>query len=88
MQIPSVEEVGRLLAHADSTRFSTRKGFRAYVALGTFAGLRKGETAAVQLGDIDFLRRNPSLSRQLQRYGSTYVVWLPKYGSERVIYEQ
>jgi integrase len=86
MQIPSVEEVGQLLAHADSTRVSTRKGFRAYVALCAFAGLRKGEAAAVQLGDIDFLRRTLNLSRQLQRDGSTYVVRLPKYGSERVIY--
>lgn len=86
MQIPSVQEVGQLLAHADSTRVSTRKGFRAYVALCAFAGLRKGEAAAVQLGDIDFLRRTLTLSRQLQRDGSTYVVRMPKYGSERVIY--
>ena len=56
MHMPTVEEVGRLLAHADSTRVSTRKGFRAYVALCAFAGLRKGEAAAVQVGDIDFLR--------------------------------
>jgi integrase len=86
MQIPSVEQVGRLLAHADSTRVSTRKGFRAYVALCAFAGLCKGEAAAVQLGDIDFLRRTLNLSRQLQRDGSTYVVRLAKYGSERVVY--
>lgn len=86
MQIPSLEEVGRLLAHADSTRVSTRKGFRAYVALCAFAGLRKGEAAAVQLGDIDFLRRTLNVSRQLQRDGSTYVVRLPKYGSERVVF--
>jgi integrase len=86
MQIPTVEEVGRLLAHADSTRVSTRKGFRAYVALCAFAGLRKGEAAAVQLGDIDFLRRTLNVSRQLQRAGSTYVVRLPKYGSERVVF--
>ena len=72
MRIPSVEEVGLLLAHADSTRVSTRKGFRAYVALCAFAGLRKGEAAAVQVGDIDFLRRQLAVSRQLQRDGSDY----------------
>lgn len=85
MRFPSVEEVGLLLAHADSPRVSTRKGFRAYVALCAFAGLRKSE-AAVQVGDIDFLRRQLSVSRQLQRDGSTYVVRPPKYGSKRVVY--
>jgi integrase len=86
MRLPSVVEVGQLLAYADSSRVSTRKGFRAYVALCAFAGLRKGEAAAVQVGDIDFLRRELTVSRQLQRDGSTYVVRLPKYGSERVVY--
>lgn len=81
-----MEQVGRLLAHADSNRVSTRKGFRAYVALCAFAGLRKGEAAAVQVGDIDFLRRQLAVSRQLQRDGSDYAIRPPKYGSERVVY--
>jgi integrase len=86
MRVPTVEEVGRLLLYADSARVSTRKGFRAYVALCAFAGLRKGEAAAVQVGDIDFLRRQLNVSRQLQRDGATYVVRPPKFGSERVVY--
>ncbi|GAA1949304.1 site-specific integrase [Nocardioides panacihumi] len=86
MRFPGVEEVGELLSHADSSRVSSRKGFRAYVALCAFAGLRKGEAAAVQVGDIDFLRRQLTVSRQLQRDGSTYVVRPPKYGSERVVF--
>ena len=86
MTIPTVAEVGRLLAEADSARVSTRKGFRAYVALCAFAGLRKGEAAAVQVGDIDFLRRQLTVSRQLQRDGSGYAIRPPKYGSERVVY--
>jgi len=81
-----VQEVGRLLAHADSTRVSTRKGFRAYVALCAFAGLRKAEAAGVQVGDIDFVAGTLKLARQLQRDGSTYVVRLPKYGSERIVF--
>ncbi len=85
MRIPTVEEVGRLLSHADSPRVSTRKGFRAYTALCAFAGLRKGEAAAVQVGDIDFLRRQLTVSRQLQRDGSTFAIRPPKYGSERVV---
>ncbi len=86
MRIPSVEDIGRLLAYADSNRVSTRKGFRAYVALCAFAGLRKGEAAAVQVGDIDFLRRQLAVSRQLQRDGSEYAIRPPKYGSERTVY--
>lgn len=86
MRIPTVEQVGRLLAHADSNRVSTRRGFRAYVALCAFAGLRKGEAAGVQVGDIDFALRRLTVSRQLQRDGSTFVVRLPKYGSERVVH--
>lgn len=86
MRIPTVEQVGRLLAHADSSRVSTRHGFRAYVALCAFAGLRKGEAAGVQVGDIDFALRRLKVSRQLQRDGSTFVARLPKYGSERVVH--
>ena len=86
MRVPAVDEVGRLLAHADSKRVSTRKGFQAYVALCAFAGLRKGEAAAVQIGDIDVDRRQLTVSRQLQRDGDSFVIRLPKYGSERVVH--
>lgn len=87
MEIPSVQEVGKLLACADQDkRVSTRKGFRAYVALCALAGLRKGEAAGVQVGDVDFLRRQLRVSRQIQRDGSTYAVRPPKYGSERTVY--
>lgn len=86
MTIPTVEEVGKLLVSADSTRESSRKGFRAYVALCALAGLRKGEAAGVQVGDIDFLRRQLRVTRQIQRDGSGYAVRPPKYGSERTVY--
>ena len=75
----------RLVACADSKRVSSRKGFRAYVALCAFAGLRLGEASGVQVGDIDFLRRELKVSRQIQRYGSGYKIAPPKYGSERVV---
>jgi integrase len=86
MRIPTVAQVGALLAHADSTRVSTRHGFRAYVALCAFAGLRKGEAAGVQVSDIDFDRRQLTVSRQLQRDGDTFAIRLPKYASERVVH--
>ena len=85
MRIPTVDEVGRLVACADSKRVSSRKGFRAYVALCAFAGLRLGEASGVQVGDIDFLRRELKVSRQIQRDGSGYKIAPPKYGSERVV---
>ena len=85
MRTPTVEEVGRLLASADSVRVSTRKGFRAFVALCAFAGLRLGEASGVQVRDIDFLRRELKVSRQIQRDGSGYKVAPPKYGSERAV---
>ena len=39
--------------------------FRPFIALCAFAGLRLGEAAGVQLGDVDFLRRSLKVSRQV-----------------------
>jgi integrase len=80
MTIPSIEDVGALVTAADDS-------FRAFVALCAFAGLRLGEAAADQVADIDFLRRQLTVARQVQRAGERQVeIKAPKYGSERVIY--
>jgi integrase len=79
MAIPSTAEIGKVLKAADGP-------FRAYVALCAFAGLRVGEAAGVQVGDIDFLRRTLIVSRQIQREEGGFEVRAPKYGSERSIY--
>lgn len=79
MRMPTVDQVGRLLAAADAD-------FRALVALCAFAGLRMGEAAGVRVGDIDFLRRQLTVTRQLQRNGRDVAVVPPKYGSERVVH--
>lgn len=80
MRIPSPQEVRALLDAADDR-------FRVFVALCAFAGLRLGEAAALQLDDIDFLRRTIGVHRQVQRAGRGEVeVRLPKYGSERDVY--
>src|SRR5680860_865512 len=50
MSIPTPEEVGQLIAVADER-------FQPFIALCAFAGLRLGEAAGVQLGDVDFLRK-------------------------------
>jgi integrase len=80
MAIPSPEDVGKIIAVADVW-------FRPFIGLCAFAGLRLGEAAAVQLDDIDFLRRTLAVSRQVQRAGGTDVeIRAPKYGSERVVF--
>ncbi|RHW27057.1 site-specific integrase [Nocardioides immobilis] len=80
MSIPAPEEVGQLLDVADDR-------FRTFVALCAFAGLRLGEAAAVQVGDINFLRKSLTVHRQVQRVnGGSVDIRSPKYGSERVIY--
>lgn len=79
MRIPTPEEVGRIYDAAEPS-------FRAYVSLCAFAGLRLGEASAIQVGDIDFLRRQLSVTRQVQRgAGGTIAVTPPKYGSERTV---
>lgn len=56
------------------------KGTSPSVALCAFAGLRLGEAAAVQVGDVDFLRRTLTLSRQAQREnGGGIEIRPPKY---------
>jgi integrase len=61
--------------------------WEAFVAVCAFAGLRLGEAAALQVRDIDFLRRALGVHRQIQRApGGAVEIRPPKYGSERVIY--
>ncbi len=80
MVIPSPEQVGGLLEAVGPTN-------RAFVALCAFAGLRLGEAAGVQIGDVDFLRRTLTVRRQVQRAPKGGVdVRPPKYGSERTVY--
>lgn len=79
MRIPEPERVGDLL------RAST-PDFTAFVALTAFAGLRLGEAAALRVGDVDFLRREIHVRRQVQRAnGGVVEVRAPKYGSERTV---
>jgi integrase len=80
MTIPTVEQLGALMA-------SAAEPFQAFVGLCAFAGLRLGEAAAVQVGDVDFLRRTLHVRRQVQRADRRQVeIRPPKYGSERTVY--
>lgn len=79
MTIPTPEQVRSILEAAGPE-------FRAFVAVCAFAGLRLGEAAALELNDVDFLRRTLHVRRQVQRAGGGLVeIRLPKYGSERSI---
>jgi integrase len=79
MSIPTPPQVGALLAVADD-RFAT------FIALCAFGGLRLGEAAALQVGDVDFLRRRMVVSRQVRRGpGGTAELRAPKHGSERTV---
>lgn len=79
MNIPTSEQVGRALAAAGD--------FRAFVAVCAFAGLRLGEAAGLQVGDVDFLRRTVVVRRQIQgQVNSRTVEAAPKYESARTVY--
>src|SRR6516165_1955869 len=59
----------------------------AFIVVSAFAGLRLGEAAALQVGDIDFLRRTLTVARQVHRAaGGQVEIRAPKYGSERTVY--
>ncbi|MEU8297640.1 site-specific integrase [Micromonospora sp. NPDC048909] len=80
MEIPTPAQVRALLDAAGPR-------FLAFVALAAFAGLRLGEAAAVQVGDVNFLGRSLRVQRQVQRGpGGTVEMTPPKYGSERTVF--
>jgi integrase len=63
------------------------KHFSGFIAVCAFAGLRLGEAAALQVSDIDFLRRTITVNRQIQgSTAETTTIEPPKYGSERTIH--
>lgn len=79
MTVPTTEQVGAILAATDPY-------MRPIVLLCAFAGLRLGEACGAQLDDVDFLRRQIRVVRQVQRAkGGGLEVRAPKYGSERVV---
>ena len=79
LAVPQPEQARLALAPADER-------FLAFVAVCAFAGLRLGEAAGRQGGDVDFLRRELHVRRQVQRVdGGNVDIRLPKYNSERTI---
>ena len=60
MEVATSEQVGQLLAASEPR-------MRAYVGLCAFAGLRLGEASAMNVSDVDFLRRRLDVERQVQK---------------------
>jgi integrase len=80
MVLPIPQQVGALIEAADPD-------FAPFIALAAFAGLRLGECAGLQVGDVQFLKRALQVQRQVQRESAGQVeIRAPKYGSERTVY--
>lgn len=80
MTIPTTAEVGGLLHYAPDE-------FTAFVAVCAFGGLRLGEGGGLRVSDIDFMRREVHVRRQVQLVkGGAVDIRPPKYGSERTVY--
>ena len=75
MRLPTSTEVRTMMDTAT-------EDFAVCIALAAFAGLRAGEIAGLQLGDVEFLRRQVHVHRQNTTDGPKP----PKYGSERSIF--
>lgn len=79
MLLPTDAQVADLLHHAGD--------WSPAIGLAAFAGLRSGEVAGVQVGDVDFLRGILHVRRQVQWVkGEPPSVDPPKYGSLRDVF--
>ena len=77
---PTSGQLARIIAAAD-------EDFATFIRVCAFAGLRLGEAAGLQLGDVDFLRRSIHVRRQVQgNTRSNARVCAPKYGSTRTVH--
>ena len=66
---------------------NAKDSLAAFVGVCAFGGLRLGEAAGLKVSDVDFLRKEIRVSRQVQRAGKKQVdIFPPKYGSERTVY--
>lgn len=81
MAIPTPEQVAAARASCSDPAFV------GFIAVCAYAGLRLGEAAGLQVGDVDFLRREVRVRRQVQgQTRATTKVVPPKAGSARTVY--
>lgn len=83
MAIPTAQEVGAAIRATTDIEPS----YGAFIAVCGFAGLRRGEASALKISDIDFMRREIHVQRQVQWTDDGRMeIRGPKYGSERTIF--
>jgi integrase len=81
MQIPTPEQVASARTSCPYDRFV------GFIAVCAYAGLRLGEAAGLQVGDVDFLRGEIHVRRQVRGQArATVKVVPPKAGSARTVY--
>lgn len=83
MSIPTSAQVGSAMrACADIEPW-----YAAFIAVCAFAGTRRGEASALKVSDVDFLRREIRVQRQVQwTEDGKMELRGPKYGSERTVF--
>ncbi|WP_407685999.1 tyrosine-type recombinase/integrase [Mycobacterium sp. HUMS_1102779] len=83
MTIPAAQEVGAAIRATDDIE----PWYAAFIAVCAFAGLRRGEACALKLSDVDFIRKEIRVHRQVQWTADGQMeIRGPKYGSERTVY--
>lgn len=83
MTIPTAQEVGAAIRATDDIE----PWYAAFIAVCAFAGLRRGEASALRVSDVDFMRKEIRVQRQVQWTDDGQMeIRGPKYGSERTVY--
>ncbi|MGD1255343.1 tyrosine-type recombinase/integrase [Mycobacterium seoulense] len=83
MTIPTVQQVGAAIHATDDIE----PWYAAFIAVCAFAGLRRGEASALKVSDVEFLRGEIHVRRQVQWTDDGQMeIRGPKYGSERTVY--
>lgn len=83
MGIPSTADVGAVMRACTGLD----AWMATLIAVCAFAGLRRGEACALRVGDVNFLRRELRVERQVQWTDDGRMeIRGPKYGSERTVF--
>lgn len=83
MSIPTTQEVGAAIRACEDIE----PWYAGFIAVCAFAGLRRGEASALKVSDVDFLRKEIHVQRQVQWTDDGQMeIRGPKYGSERTVF--
>ena len=83
MTIPTAQEIGAAIRATEDIE----PWYAAFIAVCAFAGLRRGEASALQVSDVDFMRKEIHVQRQVQWTDDGLMeIRGPKYGSERTVF--